>query len=47
MSWKLDYSKESDKFLKKKPANEETLKEALKNFIRYLDGETVTIILEN
>lgn len=43
MSWKIEYHKEADKFLNKNPQHSETLKDALRSFVRYLEGETTPI----
>lgn len=43
MSWSVEYSKDADKFLSKNQNISDTLVNELKNFVRYLGGETVSI----
>ncbi|HRX17087.1 MAG TPA: type II toxin-antitoxin system RelE/ParE family toxin [Spirochaetota bacterium] len=46
MSWSIEYHKEADKFLSKNQNISAPLKETLKEFIRFLQGETASINLK-
>ena len=43
MSWKIRYSGQADKFLKKNPQLAEGLKDSLHLFIKRINGETVSL----
>ena len=43
MSWKVDYSTQAQKFRLKNPQLAEAIKDALRNFVKKLGGETVSL----